>query len=198
MTEVIQAGGQRVIGFEANGGTLLGNDLASGPKLERLMTRDAVLPLLGTIGLAARQKKSVADLVDSLPLRTARSDRLESVQQAHSAAFLEQLRQPEAAAAHFRPHGVTRTAPPEMRPSCVAMSRQTTGLPRKMPWNGDWMRPCMHSRRSALEPGQHSFALSLPGLARQCCGKRQVDRATCPDVLDPAVRACDARSVQGW
>lgn len=110
MTEVRQAGGQRVIGFEANGGTLLGNDLAGDARLDSLMTRDAVLPLLGTLGLAARQKKSVADLVDSLPLRIALSDRLENIPLAHSSDFLHQLRQPEAAAAYFRPHGVAGMA----------------------------------------------------------------------------------------
>ena len=110
MTKVLQAGGQRVIGFEANGGTLLGNNLAGDAKLARLMTRDAMLPLLGTLGLAARQKKSVAELVDGLPLRTALSDRIESISQVHSAAFLDKLRQPEAAAAYFRPNAISRMA----------------------------------------------------------------------------------------
>lgn len=101
---------QRVIGFEANGGTLLGSALTSGPKLEHLMTRDAVLPLLGALGLAARQNKPVDNLVDGLPLRAALSDRLENVRQTQSATFLNQLRKPEFSTAYFRPQTVARTA----------------------------------------------------------------------------------------
>lgn len=110
MFDAIAEGNRRVIGFEANGGTLLGNDLTGSPRLNRLMTRDAVLPLLGTIGLAVRVGQSIADLVDGLPLRSALSGRLENTPLAASSAFLEHLRTPDGAVQFFSPNCILRSA----------------------------------------------------------------------------------------
>jgi phosphomannomutase len=79
MEEAAHEGGT-VIGFEANGGTLLGTDIElEGRSLSRLPTRDAVLPLLCAFATAARDGKTIAQLVSSLPLRPALSDRLTDV-----------------------------------------------------------------------------------------------------------------------
>lgn len=81
-----------VVGFEANGGVLLGSDVElEGRVLERLPTRDAVLPLLAVLATARRGGQSVAELAASVPLRPALSDRLENVDPARSAALVERL-----------------------------------------------------------------------------------------------------------
>lgn len=105
-------GANRVMGFEANGGTLLGSPLTvNGKHLPPLMTRDAILPLVGLFGLMVREDTSLSALVDALPLRTALSDRLADVSAKKSGAFLDGLRRPDYAEAFFRPHrGIVRTA----------------------------------------------------------------------------------------
>ncbi len=83
----------RVIGFEANGGTLLGSDIAvAGGTLPALMTRDAVLPIVATLGLAAAQRRKISELVDALPLRVALADRLTDIPSEASARLLDRLR----------------------------------------------------------------------------------------------------------
>ncbi len=110
MEGLVEHEGQRVIGFEANGGTLLGSDLSGSTTLGRLMTRDAVLPLLGALGLASRHGMSISDLVANLPLRAAMSNRLENVPQEASRAFLARLGTTESAAEFFAPRKIIRSA----------------------------------------------------------------------------------------
>ncbi|WP_173088146.1 phosphomannomutase [Devosia sp. 1635] len=97
----------RIIGFEANGGTLLGSDCSTGSiDLLALPTRDALLPLLAVLGLAARQQVSVANLVAGLPTRPMVSDRLENVPSAASAKFLQRLEnEPKFTESFFAPIG---------------------------------------------------------------------------------------------
>jgi phosphomannomutase len=81
-----------VVGFEANGGTLLGTDVTvNGESLARLPTRDAILPLLSVLASAAQAGQSLAALVESLPLRPALSDRLTKAPVERSAAFCARL-----------------------------------------------------------------------------------------------------------
>ncbi len=106
--EAARAEGHRqIIGFEPNGGTLLGSDWSlPGLDLLALPTRDALLPLLAVLGLAAREQLSVADLVATLPTRPTVSDRLENVPSAASAAFLQRLEHdPDYARTFFAPAG---------------------------------------------------------------------------------------------
>src|SRR5690606_31755860 len=73
MEQAARAGGV-VVGFEANGGTLLGSDVTlNGRTLTRLPTRDAILPLLAVLASAAREKQTLVQLVAGLPVRAARS-----------------------------------------------------------------------------------------------------------------------------
>lgn len=82
-----------VVGFEANGGVLLGSNVASADgMLPALPTRDAMLPILSVLGAAKAAGQSVSELVATLPPRFARSDRLEHVPQEKSALLLERLR----------------------------------------------------------------------------------------------------------
>ncbi|HEV7275261.1 MAG TPA: phosphomannomutase [Devosiaceae bacterium] len=85
-------GGATVVGFEANGGVLLGSDLQlEGRVLTKLPTRDAVLPLLAVLAAARRAGQSLAQLAASVPLRPALSDRLENVDPEQSAALVGRL-----------------------------------------------------------------------------------------------------------
>jgi phosphomannomutase len=81
-----------VVGFEANGGVLLGSDVnLSGVTLSALPTRDAMLPILSVLGAAKAAGQTLSHLVATLPPRFARSDRLEHVPVERSAALLEVL-----------------------------------------------------------------------------------------------------------
>ncbi|MBL0588334.1 phosphomannomutase [Aeromonas veronii] len=68
---------QRIAGFEANGGFLLGSDIQfDGKPLAALPTRDAVLPFLMLLALAGTG--SISSLVQSLPKRFTASDRIKN------------------------------------------------------------------------------------------------------------------------
>lgn len=105
--EAAAADGAKVVGFEANGGVLLGSEATvNGQVLARLPTRDAVLPILAVLGMAARDGVPVAELVRRLPLRAALSDRLTEVPTEKAAALLARLvGEPEFAAAYFAEAG---------------------------------------------------------------------------------------------
>ncbi len=91
-----------VVGFEANGGTLLGSDvLVNGRTIAALPTRDAVLPMLAVLGTAAKLGESLAGLVKSLPVRAALADRLAHVASERSAALLKRLGEEGAYAREF-------------------------------------------------------------------------------------------------
>lgn len=93
-----------VVGFEANGGTFIGDGVAT---LAPLPTRDAVLPLLCSLGLARRDGVTVSALVAALPLQVALADRLQDVPGERSAAFLGRLESdPAFAETFFAPHGI--------------------------------------------------------------------------------------------
>jgi phosphomannomutase len=83
----------RVVGFEANGGVLLGSDCdINGTRLTALPTRDALLPILSVLGAAHAAGQTLSQLAATLPPRFARSDRLEHVAPERSAALLDRLR----------------------------------------------------------------------------------------------------------
>jgi phosphomannomutase len=83
-----------VIGFEANGGVLVGTDsLRNHKKLEALATRDAILPMLAVLAMAQERKCKLSDLVASLPSRYTYSDRLQNFPNAQSAKLLALLQQ---------------------------------------------------------------------------------------------------------
>lgn len=96
-----------VVGFEANGGLLLGSEVTiNGRVLSPLPTRDAVLPMLAVLATAAKLGESLAGLIKTLPVRAALSDRLAHVANERSAALLTGLvEQPGYAAAFFAPVG---------------------------------------------------------------------------------------------
>lgn len=89
----MEAGGaQNVVGYEANGGFLLGY-LADGPagQLPPLMTRDCLLPILAPLYLGRKAGCGLAELVAGLPARFTATDRLTGIATDISGPFLEGL-----------------------------------------------------------------------------------------------------------
>lgn len=81
-----------VAGFEANGGFLLGSDLAlEAGNVSALPTRDAVLPLVVTLA-AAKTSGGLTQLVAELPQRLMLADRLKEVSAEQGSAFLLRMR----------------------------------------------------------------------------------------------------------
>jgi phosphomannomutase len=83
---------QVVVGYEANGGFLLGSDVVrEGRRLTALATRDAVLPMLALLCMARSQGTALSQLSQRLPARYTASDRLQNVTNALSSALLARL-----------------------------------------------------------------------------------------------------------
>ncbi|HTM76940.1 MAG TPA: phosphomannomutase [Devosia sp.] len=169
----IAGGGAVVVGFEANGGTLLGTAASVGRgAIAALPTRDAVLPLLSVLGLAARQGASIADLVAGLPLQHALSDRIEQVPSAQSAGLLARLAGDQAyATAFYAPdHAIERVDAidglqfwtragemvhfrasgnaPELR--CYVESSSDAGARALLAWGMDAARAALRQEQGAL------------------------------------------------
>ena len=83
---------QVVVGYEANGGFLLGSDVVrDGRRLTPLATRDAVLPMLALLCMARSQGTALSQLSQRLPSRYTASDRLQNFTNALSSALLNRL-----------------------------------------------------------------------------------------------------------
>src|SRR5690606_2698680 len=94
MARAALAGG-RVVGFEANGGVLLGTAVrVHGEAIGPLPTRDAMLPILSVLALARESGMRLSQLVAALPQRFTASGRLENVPAERSAALLAALDDP--------------------------------------------------------------------------------------------------------
>lgn len=73
-----QVTGNIVVGYEANGGFLLGSDVViGGQRLAKLPTRDAVLPILALLVMAREKGFKLSQLTQKLPARYTASDRLQ-------------------------------------------------------------------------------------------------------------------------
>ena len=91
---MLQAKGQTVAGYEANGGFLLGSDvLGENKNLSALPTRDAVLPMLALLCMAREQGVALSKLKLTLPARYTASDRLQDFANEKSTRILRQLSQ---------------------------------------------------------------------------------------------------------
>jgi phosphomannomutase len=109
MAQAETEGAEAVVGFEANGGFLLGSDVTrDGRTLPALPTRDAMLPILATLAAARGAGLSLADLVASLSVGETASDRLPNTPAEHSGAFLRRLGQEAYRRDFVRPVGTPR------------------------------------------------------------------------------------------
>jgi phosphomannomutase len=87
-----EGGHDRIVGWEANGGLLLGSDVVlSGGALRALPTRDAMLPILCNLSAAAEQGLALSALWDRLPARFGRAGLIDAVPVAVSRAILAHL-----------------------------------------------------------------------------------------------------------
>ncbi len=92
MVEASTAGGQCVVGYEANGGFLTNSDISrDGKTLIALPTRDAVLPMVCIILLSIREGKTISELLGDLPQRFTASNRLKEFPIATSQAKLAEF-----------------------------------------------------------------------------------------------------------
>lgn len=81
-----------VVGYEANGGFLLGSDIVrNGKMLTALPTRDAVLPMLALLMMAKESGCKLSELSRSLPARYTASNRLQNFSPAKSEELLQAL-----------------------------------------------------------------------------------------------------------
>jgi len=92
MEQLAAEGATNIVGFEANGGFLLGSRLVkAGRALEPLPTRDAVLPILALLAMAKEQGVPVSHLACGLPPRYTASDRLQNFPTENSRALIQAL-----------------------------------------------------------------------------------------------------------
>ncbi len=92
MGKAAAEGSPTVVGFEANGGVLLGSDVkVAGGVLDALPTRDAMLPILAVLGLAAEAKVPVSTLLADMPERFTQSGRIEHTGPERTGPFLASL-----------------------------------------------------------------------------------------------------------
>lgn len=84
----------RILGFEANGGVLLGSDIGG---LKALPTRDAVLPILSVLALARQRQCRLSALRGLLPPWATAADRLQNYPPAAAERLFAALRAPHGA-----------------------------------------------------------------------------------------------------
>jgi phosphomannomutase len=84
--------GRKVVGFEANGGFMLGSSFQrNGTGGSALPTRDAILPILAVLQSARQSGVALSVLAKSWPLPVCASDRLEHFPAEQSQALMEHL-----------------------------------------------------------------------------------------------------------
>lgn len=108
MAEAAAGGAARVVGFEANGGVLLGSDVErAGRRLAALPTRDAVLPILAVLSAVAEAGAPLSRLAAERNFAIALSGRLQEVPQDKTAALIARLDADDSAYrnAAFASHG---------------------------------------------------------------------------------------------
>lgn len=108
MAEAAAQGAAIVVGFEANGGVLLGSDVTrEGRRLAALPTRDALLPILACLDAVARRGAPLSALAQEAGFAVALSNRLQNVAQEKTAALIARLDadDPSFRDAAFAAHG---------------------------------------------------------------------------------------------
>lgn len=92
MEQAISEGARLVVGFEPNGGVLLGSGVErEGRRLVALPTRDAMLPILATLTASVCSQKSLSHLGSQKHFAIALSSRLQDVPQEKTASLIARL-----------------------------------------------------------------------------------------------------------
>jgi phosphomannomutase len=92
MEQARAEGATAIIGFEANGGVLLGSDIErDGCRLPALPTRDAMLPILATLALARQSGQALSAIAAEARFAIALSNRLQEIPQDRTAALIARL-----------------------------------------------------------------------------------------------------------
>lgn len=104
VAEMASADVHPVVGFEANGGFLLGDDvmLKSG-LLRRLPTRDSVLPAVAVLAQAKEQGMRLSQMVATLPSRFMKADRVKEVPADRAIPFLRAIETSQSFRSSFSP-----------------------------------------------------------------------------------------------
>lgn len=93
MNSALARGDKGVVGFEANGGTMLGSAFEiDGRSIAALPTRDSFLPALAILGSAAASGWPLSQLASRYNLPVALSDRIENFAIERSATLMAHLR----------------------------------------------------------------------------------------------------------
>jgi phosphomannomutase len=93
MQQAMAAGCKKVVGFEANGGTLTASTFATaGGSFGPLPTRDSFLPALAALHLRAERQQALSTIAESFGLAFAAADRLENFPVETSVALMTHLR----------------------------------------------------------------------------------------------------------
>ncbi len=104
VAEMARAMAHPVVGFEANGGFLLGDDVAlKSGLLRRLPTRDSVLPAVAALVQAKDQGVRLSEMVATLPSRFMKADRVKEVPADRSAPFLRAIETSQSFRSSFSP-----------------------------------------------------------------------------------------------
>lgn len=90
--KALAEGARCVVGFEANGGVLLGSAVEKdGRVLSALLTRDSLLPILCVLSATATTGRPLAEIAADFRFLAGASGRLEGVSAEASASFLHKL-----------------------------------------------------------------------------------------------------------
>lgn len=92
----------KVVGYEANGGFLLGFNVKG---LTPLLTRDCALPIVATLAAAKGRGLALAELAADLPAVFTAADRIAGIETTVSQAFIKDLMEDAGARAGFFDHG---------------------------------------------------------------------------------------------
>ncbi|WP_404406742.1 phosphomannomutase [Pelagibacterium halotolerans] len=92
MEDMRRKSARRVVGFEANGGVMLGTDFErDGRHLSALPTRDSFLPILACLCEIATKGRPLSAIAADFRFRIALADRLQNVPGERSGLFLKRL-----------------------------------------------------------------------------------------------------------
>ncbi|ETX12575.1 phosphomannomutase [Marinomonas ushuaiensis DSM 15871] len=83
----------RIVGYEANGGFLVGSDFdVNNQTLHALPTRDSILPALIVLAMSQEQTKPISQLTDDFPERYTASDRIKDIPTETSRQLISELK----------------------------------------------------------------------------------------------------------